>query len=66
MIHTARQAAEALIACVVLVIGIIGGFGMFNVVMRSSGLDWLWAGIGLASVPFIIGGALYWFREIAD
>ena len=66
MIHTPRQAVEALIACVMLVVAIVGGLGLFNAILSGSRLDWLWAGIGMAGMPFLIGGCVYWFREIAD
>lgn len=66
MIHTPRQAVEALLACVMLVVALVGGLGMFGAMLSGSDLDWLWAGIGLAAMPFLIGGCLYWFREIAD
>lgn len=66
MIHTPRQAVEALIASVMLVVALVGGFGLYSTVLSGSSLDWLWAGIGMAGMPFLIGGSLYWFREIAD
>jgi hypothetical protein len=66
MIHTPRQAVEALIACVLLVVVLVGGMGLFSTMLSGSSLDWLWAGIGLAGMPFLIGGCVYWFREIAD
>lgn len=66
MIRTARQAVEALLAATLLAGGLVGLTGLFSLLLQGAHFGWIWASIGLAGLPFVIGGALYWLREIAD
>ena len=66
MIHTARQAVEAVVAALLLALGLVGVAGVFSTLLGHAHYGWVWASIGLGGLPFLIGGSLYWLREIAD